>query len=149
MQPLLTQVPPNRLRSIIATFIPVSASRTARDGPAWPVPITIASYLVAIGIPPLRLRSSTIFGFLPAVNVEICPQSEIRCPRRKEDLYRFVHPKGCGPLAGLDDARITSSSSRRSTSKETKPAIFNYRNQPVADITAPLLSESGYARTSV
>src|SRR5439155_11932795 len=49
MQPLLTQVPPNRLRSIIATFIPVSASRTARDGPAWPVPITIASYLVAIG----------------------------------------------------------------------------------------------------
>jgi hypothetical protein len=34
MQPLLTQVPPNRLRSIIATFIPVAASRTARDGPA-------------------------------------------------------------------------------------------------------------------
>jgi hypothetical protein len=34
MQQLLTQVPPNRLRSIIATFIPVAASRTARDGPA-------------------------------------------------------------------------------------------------------------------
>src|SRR5712691_3915203 len=49
MQPLLIHVPPNRLRSIIATFIPVPASRTARDGPAWPVPITIASYLVAIG----------------------------------------------------------------------------------------------------
>src|SRR5947209_19498160 len=49
MQPLLTQVPPNRLRSIIATLLPVSASRTARDGPAWPVPITIASYVVAIG----------------------------------------------------------------------------------------------------
>src|SRR5207248_3956289 len=61
MQPLLTQVPPNRLRSIIATFIPVSASRTARDGPACPVPITIASYLVAIGIPPLGLLSSTVF----------------------------------------------------------------------------------------
>src|SRR5262245_32499059 len=53
MQPVLTQVPPNCLRSIIATFIPVSASRTARGGPAWPVPIMIASYLVAIGIPPL------------------------------------------------------------------------------------------------
>src|SRR5438067_9462163 len=61
MQPLLTQVPPNRLRSIIATFIPVSASRAARDGPAWPVPITIASYLVAIGIPPLGLLLSTNF----------------------------------------------------------------------------------------
>src|SRR5207237_582491 len=60
MQPLLTQVPPNRLRSIIATFIPVSASRTARDGPAWPVPITIASYLVAIGIPPLGLCKSYV-----------------------------------------------------------------------------------------
>src|SRR2546427_5761605 len=57
MQPLLTQVPPNRFRSIIATFIPVSASRTARDGPACPVPITIASYLVAIGIPRLEVRS--------------------------------------------------------------------------------------------
>src|SRR5881398_2336446 len=61
MQPLLTQVPPNRLRSIITTFIPVPASRTARGAPAWPVPITIASYLVAIGIPPLGLQSSTIF----------------------------------------------------------------------------------------
>src|SRR5439155_20365330 len=58
MQPLLTQVPPNRLRSIIATFIPVAASRTARDDPACPVPITIASYLVAIGIPPLLLSKS-------------------------------------------------------------------------------------------
>src|SRR5215472_7043109 len=59
MQPLLTQVPPNLLRSIIATFIPASASRTARDGPAWPVPITIASYLIAIGIPPFGLELST------------------------------------------------------------------------------------------
>src|SRR5437016_11050225 len=68
MQPLLTQVPPNRLRSIIATFIPVSASRTARDGPAWPVPITIASYLVVMGHTSVsgygRLEFS---GFLPAV----------------------------------------------------------------------------------
>src|SRR5262245_15795925 len=48
MQPLLTQVPPNRLRSIIATFMPAPANRTASEGPAWPVPITIASYLVAM-----------------------------------------------------------------------------------------------------
>src|SRR5207302_9650543 len=61
MQPLLTQVPPTRLRSIIATFIPVPASRTARDGPAWPVPITIASHLAAIGIPPPGLGSAAIF----------------------------------------------------------------------------------------
>src|SRR5213594_1032598 len=67
MQPLLTHVPPNRLRSIIATFIPVPASRTARDGPAWPVPITIASYLVAIGIPPLGFGRLQFSGFLPAV----------------------------------------------------------------------------------
>src|SRR6478672_5077168 len=48
MQPVLTQVPPNRLRSIIATLNPAPASRTASGGPACPVPITIASYVVAI-----------------------------------------------------------------------------------------------------
>jgi hypothetical protein len=48
MQPLLTQVPPNRLRSIIATFIPEFANRTASEGPACPVPIMIASYFVAM-----------------------------------------------------------------------------------------------------
>src|SRR5262249_5087907 len=68
MHPLLTQVPPNRLRSIIATFISVPASRTARDGPAWPVPITIASYFVAIGIPPPGVTFVNNFpGLLPAV----------------------------------------------------------------------------------
>src|SRR5204862_7356857 len=108
MQPLLTQVPPNRLRSIIATFIPVSASRTARDGPAWPVPITIASYLVAIGIPRSRYVRLQFSAFLPDVNVEICPQSAISCLRRRDDLYRFVRPAGCGALAAFDDARITS-----------------------------------------
>src|SRR5262245_38378098 len=51
MQPLLTQVPSNRLRSTIAAFIPAPASRTARDGPACPVPIMIASYVVAISPP--------------------------------------------------------------------------------------------------
>src|SRR5881398_1921983 len=61
MQPLLTHVPPKRLRSIIATFIPVSASRTARDGPAWPVPITIASYLVAIGHTSVRV--TVVYNF--------------------------------------------------------------------------------------
>src|SRR5688572_20400573 len=43
MQPLLTQVPPKRLRSTIATFRPDAARRVARDGPAWPVPMTMAS----------------------------------------------------------------------------------------------------------
>src|ERR1044071_9854813 len=48
MQPVLTHVPPNSLRSTIATFIPAPASRTASDGPACPVPMTIATYLVDI-----------------------------------------------------------------------------------------------------
>ena len=43
MQPLLTQVPPKRLRSTIAVLRPAFASRTARAGPAWPVPMTMAS----------------------------------------------------------------------------------------------------------
>ena len=34
MQPLLTQVPPKRLRSMIAVLRPDCARRTASDGPA-------------------------------------------------------------------------------------------------------------------
>ena len=33
MQPVLTQVPPNNLRSMIATFMPAAARRDARKGP--------------------------------------------------------------------------------------------------------------------
>src|SRR5438445_8802 len=43
MQPVLTHVPPNSLRSIIATLIPAATSRRARGGPACPVPMMIAS----------------------------------------------------------------------------------------------------------
>jgi hypothetical protein len=43
MQPVLTQVPPKRARSRMATLRPALASLTASEGPAWPVPITIAS----------------------------------------------------------------------------------------------------------
>src|SRR5262245_3468039 len=43
MHPVLTHVPPNLCRSIIATDIPAPLSRSAKDGPACPVPIMIAS----------------------------------------------------------------------------------------------------------
>ncbi len=43
MQPLLTQVPPNNLRSMIAVLRPALASLTASGGPACPVPMTMAS----------------------------------------------------------------------------------------------------------
>ena len=43
MQPLLTQVPPKRLRSMIAVLRPACARRTASEGPACPVPMTMAS----------------------------------------------------------------------------------------------------------
>src|SRR5580658_2672819 len=50
MQPVLTQVPPNSLRSMMATFMPAPAMRTARNGPAWPVPMMIASKESAMGV---------------------------------------------------------------------------------------------------
>jgi hypothetical protein len=50
MQPVLTHVPPNRPRSIMATRWPAATIRTARNGPDCPVPMTIASKLfVMIG----------------------------------------------------------------------------------------------------
>src|SRR5271169_4476400 len=44
VHPVFTHVPPNSLRSTIATFIPASLKRPASDGPACPVPTMIASY---------------------------------------------------------------------------------------------------------
>src|SRR6185369_2479697 len=43
MQPVFTHVPPNLLRSMTATDLPAAENRAARDGPAWPVPMMIAS----------------------------------------------------------------------------------------------------------
>src|SRR5580700_7462486 len=44
VHPVFTHVPPNSLRSTIATFIPASLKRPARGPPACPVPTMIASY---------------------------------------------------------------------------------------------------------
>jgi hypothetical protein len=49
VQPSFTQVPPNFARSITATFMPAPERRAASAGPAWPVPMTRASKLRAMG----------------------------------------------------------------------------------------------------
>ncbi len=49
MQPVLTQVPPTAPRSTIATFMPAAERRAASAGPAWPVPMMMASYRVLMG----------------------------------------------------------------------------------------------------
>ena len=48
MHPVLTHVPPKLLRSIMAIFIPAWVRRPAKEGPAWPVPMMIASYFPAM-----------------------------------------------------------------------------------------------------
>ena len=68
MQPVLTQVPPNKLRSMIATFIPGPANLPARDGPDCSVPMMIASYsCLDIGSPFLRVEIGlSIIQLMPA-----------------------------------------------------------------------------------
>jgi predicted alpha/beta-hydrolase family hydrolase len=56
MQPVFTHVPPKRFRSTIATFIPAPVRRFASGGPAWPVPMMIASNGMLI-VSPNRYRS--------------------------------------------------------------------------------------------
>src|SRR5438093_12023660 len=48
MQAVFTQVPPNAPRWMSATRMPALVSRCARNGPAWPVPMMIASYVALI-----------------------------------------------------------------------------------------------------
>jgi hypothetical protein len=44
VHPVLTQVPPKSLRSMIATCQPAPTNRRAKAGPACPVPMMIAWY---------------------------------------------------------------------------------------------------------
>src|SRR5262245_48384308 len=43
MHPVFTHVPPNLWRSMMATVMPAATNRAAKDGPACPVPMMIAS----------------------------------------------------------------------------------------------------------
>src|SRR4029434_5376329 len=49
MHPVFTHEPPNLWRSIIATAMPAAANRAAKGGPAWPVPMMMASKCRVIG----------------------------------------------------------------------------------------------------
>jgi len=48
VQPVLMQVPPNNLRSMMATLRPACVRRPASEGPAWPAPMMMASKCVGI-----------------------------------------------------------------------------------------------------
>src|SRR4051812_14067671 len=50
MHPVLMHVPPNLCLSIIATLIPAAEKRAAKDGPAWPVPMMMASNFCVITV---------------------------------------------------------------------------------------------------
>jgi hypothetical protein len=43
VHPVLMHVPPNLWRSMMAAAMPAAENRAAKDGPAWPVPMMIAS----------------------------------------------------------------------------------------------------------
>src|SRR5262245_1127401 len=71
MQPVFTPVPPNLLRSMMATVLPASENREARDGPAWPVPMMIASNffisaVLRLSVPAPYTRHTTPASFRPA-----------------------------------------------------------------------------------
>src|SRR5271167_3762427 len=71
MHPVFTHVPPNLWRSIIATVLPAPANRAAMDGPAWPVPIMIASKcFMGRSVCPLYVELAVfgcLFGRLPVL----------------------------------------------------------------------------------
>src|SRR3954447_20965568 len=102
MHPVFTQVPPNLWRSIMATVLPALANRAARDGPAWPVPIMIASKCF-IARPGLCLRSDSCRPPLPVQ--ESCRPDAPQCKRRTNltsdasELWVRIHHGAFLPLA--------------------------------------------------
>src|ERR1700727_641308 len=81
VHPVFTQVPPNSLRSTIATFIPASLKRPANDGPACPVPTMIASYAFDIKRSFLILLPR-VFARFPKVS-PCCARSRKRIGRHQ------------------------------------------------------------------
>src|SRR5208282_3258856 len=74
VHPVFTHVPPNRLRSTIATFIPASLKRPARGAPACPVPTMIASYAFIINR--FAVLVPRVFGIVLRNRIdEILPQA--------------------------------------------------------------------------
>ena len=53
MQPVLTQVPPNSLRSTSATFMPARGQPAGEGGPACPAPMMMASKLCSMARIPM------------------------------------------------------------------------------------------------
>src|ERR1700719_5359004 len=83
VQPVFTHVPPNSLRSTIATFIPASLKRPARDGPACPVPTMIASYAFDIKRSFLILLPRQFARFPQAFRRRT--RSRSRCPQNNRN----------------------------------------------------------------
>src|SRR5271156_5324629 len=83
VHPVLTHVPPNSLRSTIATFIPASLKRPARGAPACPVPTMIASYAFDINRSFLILLPRQFARFPQALRR--CARSRSRCQRSQNN----------------------------------------------------------------
>src|SRR6516165_6815075 len=84
MHPVLTQVPPNSLRSMTATFFPTAARRRAKEGPAWPVPMTMASKGMGIGTGYLIFQSLILKG----ISLQ---KSGRKCPRGASIAFEALH----------------------------------------------------------
>src|SRR5258705_11752063 len=93
MQPVFTQVPPNSLRSMIATFLPAAARRRANGGPACPVPMRIASNEVGITLILAQLLDVTVvvaFHFDNVIPAEFFPhrKGHSKCAHRSANEAR-------------------------------------------------------------
>src|SRR5579862_3646081 len=77
MQPVFTQVPPNRCRSTTATDMPAAERRLASGGPAWPVPMMIASNWLFMSSPEksearLTRAKAACWGITPSRSLASC-----------------------------------------------------------------------------
>src|ERR1051326_4112921 len=116
MQPVLTQVPPNSLRSTTATRMPASASRAASGGPACPVPMMMASnfcMVTARSFCNLRLKGLK-FGSSGGRRVErprpvennAFQRIELALPRRRRDCPLRIDISGFPARADARRAEV-------------------------------------------
>src|SRR5215469_12454864 len=113
VHPVLTQVPPRWPRSTSATFRPASANATGRSLPPQLVPMTIASYWAANGIP--------MFSFSPLPGDAVC--SEAACVRIVDELASAYERRASAAVG----THVLSKRMRRGLQVRHQERRFAYR----------------------
>src|SRR5260370_37741418 len=105
VHPSLMQVPPTCTRSTMAVFHPALAKAVESGPPAWPAPMTMASYCVVINAylsVSFRTRAGAKAG-CPALTLMTIPKQSRHCHAERSEESRLRQARVFAALSMTDD----------------------------------------------